>query len=320
MRNIRIDTADLEAERTVVLNEHDQYAGDPLEKLNQAVWRTAFASHPYGAPVLGNREDIRAFTRDGLFEHYNRHYWPGNATVTVIGDLGRELALDIVGRHFGRLPASGSLPAAGNEPEPEQRGERRVVVEQAGQSGWIMLAYKAPGGLNRDADALELLGSILVGGKLSRLYRQLVVGGLATAAWPGTSRLAQPGLFQVQALLGSGQDHQRVEWMVRDAIDSIRIHGVSQGELDRARGRARGNLLTSRDGPIAVAMQLNEAIAAGDWMAYPMAIERLDAVSVSDVQRVARQYLADDALTVGYLVDPDGKNALRARETRANLQ
>lgn len=320
MRNIRIDPIDLEAERTVVLNEHDQYAGDPLEKLNQAVWRIAFAKHPYGAPVIGTREDIGAFTRDGLFEHYNRHYWPNNATVTVIGDLGREMVLDIVGRHFGRLPAFDSLPAADGEFEPEQRSERRVVVEQPGQAGWIMLAYKAPNGLSRNTDALELLGCILAGGKLSRLYRQLIVGGLATAAWPGISRLAQPGLFQVQALLGGSQDHQRVERMIRDAIASIRIHGVTQAELERAKGRARGSLLTSRDGPVAVAMQLNEAIATGDWVAYPTAIERLAAVSVSDVQRVARQYLIDDALTVGYLVDPEVTHAAGAASNRASVQ
>lgn len=320
MRNIRIAPADLEAERTVVLNEHDQYAGDPLEKLNQAVWSAAFSSHPYGAPVIGTRDDIRAFTRDRLFEHYNGHYWPDNATVTVIGDLGRELALDIVGRHFEHLPAAGRLPDTGNEVEPGQRGERRVVVEQAGQAGWVMLAYKTPNGLSRDADALELLGSILAGGKLSRLYRQLVASGLATAAWPTTSRLKHQGLFQVQALLGGNLDHHRVEQMIRDAIGEIRSHGVSQGELDRARGRARGSLLTSRDGPVAVAMQLNEAIAAGDWMSYPMAIDRLGAVTVADVQRVARQYLIDEALTVGHLVQPGESRAVTSAAGVAGLQ
>ncbi|MEO5559494.1 MAG: hypothetical protein ABIR10_07400, partial [Dokdonella sp.] len=147
-----------------------------------------------------------------------------------------------------------------------------------------------------------------------------IVGGLATAAWPGISRLAQPGLFQVQALLGGSQDHQRVERMIRDAIASIRIHGVTQAELERAKGRARGSLLTSRDGPVAVAMQLNEAIATGDWVAYPTAIERLAAVSVSDVQRVARQYLIDDALTVGYLVDPEVTHAAGAASNRASVQ
>jgi zinc protease len=301
MCNLRIDAADLETERTVVLNEHDQYAGDPLEKLHQEVWSTAFVRHPYGKPVLGSRADIRGFTRDSLLQHYDRHYRPENAIVTVIGDVGRERVLQLVGRHFARVPRVNSPPRPMPAPEPEQCGERRVVLEQADRAGWVMLAYKSCTGLDEDADALELLGGILAGSKLSRLYRRLISTQLAAGAWSSFPRLKQPGLFQVQALLGASQDHQGVEKIIRDAIADLCQHGVTEQELSRAKGRARGNRLTSREGPLAIAMQLNEAIAAGDWRSYVRSLDRLDAVSTADVQRVARRYLTDECLTVGHL-------------------
>ena len=304
MRNIRIAPSDLEAERTVVLNEHDQHAGNPVEKLYQSVWSTAFASHSYGEPVLGTREDIQGLTRDTLLQHYNTYYWPNNATVTVIGDVRREHVLEVVGRQFERVPAGNPLPETGHETEPEQRSERRVVVEQSCHPGWVMLAYKTTTGLSRDADALELLGSMLAGSKLSRLYRQLVTTQLAAGAWSHSPRLKHPGLFLVQALLGASQDHDRVEQIIRDAIGEICSNGVSQEELDRAKGQASGSLLTSRDGPLVIAMQLNEAIAVGDWTSYSTAVDRYGAVTTADVQRVARQYLTDERLTVGYLVQP----------------
>jgi hypothetical protein len=103
---------------------------------------------------------------------------------------------------------------------------------------------------------------------------------------------------------------QRVEQTLRDAINAIRHHGVSKQALDRAKGRARGNLLTSRDGPVAVALQLNEAIAAGDWTAYATMADRLAAVTTADVQRVAREYLIDAQLTVGYLTQPTKSGAM----------
>ena len=311
MRNLRIAPTDLEAERTVVLNEHDMYAGDPLERLNQAVWGAAFRHHPYGHPVLGTRDDILGLTRERLFAHYHRYYWPDNATLTVIGDVERECIFDLVRRYFEPVPAADRTLETGLEPEPDQHGERRVVVEQAGQPGWIMLAYRTPSGSNPDTDALELLGDILTSGKLSRLYLPLVATGLTTGAWASTSRLRHGGFFQVQALLGSGQDHHRVEQILRDAIGDIRRHGVSQQELDRAKGRARGNLLTSRDGPVAVALQINEAIAAGDWTSYATAIDRIAAVTIADVQRVARDYLSDARLTVGHLVQPPEGGAVQ---------
>lgn len=311
MRNLRIAPADLEAERTVVLNEHDMYAGDPLERLNQAVWGAAFRDHPYGHPVLGTRDDILGLTREHLFEHYNRYYWPDNATLTVIGDVDRKRTFDLVRRHFEPLPSANRSFETDHGAEPGPHGEQRVVVEQEGQPGWVMLAYRTPDGSSADADALELLGSVLTCGKLSRVYRPLVVTGLATGAWSSISRLRHPGLFQVQSLLGSDQAHLRVEQVLRDAIADIRRHGVSQQELDRAKGRTRGNLLTSRDGPVAVALQLNEAIAAGDWTSYAAATDRIAAVTVADVQRVARDYLIDARLTVGHLAQPGHGGAVQ---------
>lgn len=305
MRGLRMDTDDLEAERVVVLNEHDLYAGDPLERLHQVVWSAAFPAHPYGHPVLGTREDILGLQRDALLDFHRRHYRPDNATLTVIGDVARERVLDLALRHFGDIAVPGAHVAAEPAPEPAQGRECRITLAQATPPDWVMLGYRTPDGRSADIDALELLGLILVGGKLSRLYRPLVASGLATHAWCTVARLHDPGLFQVQAQPALTQDHARVERMLRDAIDAIRRDGVTDAEVARAAGFLRGQLATGRDGPMAMAMQLNEAIAAGDWTLYATVHERIAAVTPADVQRVAKTHLLDAQLTVGHLAhDP----------------
>jgi zinc protease len=314
MRNLRVDPADLEAERNVVLNEHDRLISEPQEKLTQAVWGLAFTQHPYRAPVIGSRADISGYSRDGLRDYYDCHYRPSNAIVTVIGDVDRRRALEIVRRHFEPVqPAAGVLPPS-CPMEPEQQAERRLVIRQPQQPGLVLLAYKSPPGLSPDADALDLLGMILAAGKLSRLYRPLVVGGLAAAVGPHASRLRDPGLFVVQAHLVADQDHAGAEAAIRDAIAAIRRDGVTEAELRRVRGQACGMLLSSRDGPLAIAMQINEAIAAGDWTLYSTAAERYRAVTVSDLQRVAQHYLLDHYLTVGYCVAENAVEAVGAME------
>ncbi|NUO76146.1 MAG: insulinase family protein [Lysobacter sp.] len=302
MSHLNLDPAQLETEKAVVLNEFDRHLGDPVELLHQAVWRTAFARHGYGVPVLGVREDIAGFQRDHLHAHYRRHYRPDNATLTVLGDVGRDEAWALAERHFGAVPARPQAAFA-EAPEPEQEGERRTVIESAGAPGIVMLAYRTPAGVDPDLDALEVLGLVLAGGRASRLHRRLIAAGLATEVWPSLARLRCPGLLQLGAVVHPECEHAQVEQALRAALDELRRDGVGDEEVARAKARIRGSLLTSRDGPLAVAMQLNEAIACGDWRGYAAAADRIAAVSAADVERVAQRYLSDRGLTVAYLVD-----------------
>lgn len=304
MNHLSLDPSQLETERSVVLNEFDRLVGDPIEQLQQAVWRTAFAQHAYGVPVMGVREDIAGFDREALLAYYRAHYRPDNATLTVIGDIDRDQAMDIVRRRFGSVPAR-PRTAPAERPEPEQGGERRTRIESVGAPGVVMLAYRTPAGLDPDLDALDVLGLVLAGGRSSRLHRRLVASGAASEVWYSLSRLRGPGLLQLGAVVNADDGHERLESALRAAIDDIRREGVSGDELLRAQARIRGSLLTSRDGPLAVAMQLNESIACGDWRAYATAADRIDAVAVADVARVADRYLNDSGLTVAHLANAD---------------
>lgn len=316
MSHLNLDPAQLETEKAVVLNEFDRHLGDPVELLHQAVWRTAFARHGYGVPVLGVREDIAGFQRDHLHAHYRRHYRPDNATLTVLGDIGRDEAWMLAERHFGAVPARPQAAFA-ETPEPEQEGERRTVVESAGAPGIVMLAYRAPAGVDPDLDALEVLGLVLAGGRASRLHRRLIAAGLATEVWPSLARLRCPGLLQLGAVVHPEREHAQVEQALRAALDELRRDGVGDEEVARAKARIRGGLLTSRDGQLAVAMQLNEAIACGDWRGYAAAADRIAAVSAADVERVAQRYLSDRGLTVAYLVDASDPRTRHAQAVSA---
>lgn len=302
LQALRLDAEDLEAERGVVLNEHDLYAGDPMEKLHAAVWRAAYGDHPYGHPVLGTRDDILGLGREALVGYWRRHYRPGNATLALIGDVARERALALAQRPFGAWRDDGAPDQDDVPPPSPHDGERRVVVRQAAPPEAVMLAWRGPDGRSRDADALALLGPILIGGKGARLYRPLIASGLAVAGWHHAWRLRQPGLFQLQAEPATPGDHARVERLLRDAVAAIVRDGVGADELDRAKGFLRGQLAIQRDGPMAIALQLNEAIAAGDWTLYPTLPGRIASLTAGDLQRAAARHLVDARLTVGHLV------------------
>lgn len=302
MRGALIRPEDVEAERTVILNEMDQGENDPFRNLYHAVWSVAFVAHPYHHPTIGWRSDVENMTAEALRHFYDTYYWPNNATVSIIGDFDPAAALALVEDHFGRIPQAPHLIPPIWTREPVQRGERRVVIRQAGQLGLIMVAFKAPAGLEADADALDVLATLLSQGRNSRLYRRLTDTGLTTLVVATNERHRDPGLFYVVARLAPGQTHAAVEAVLLEALDQVAREGVPEEEVVRAREQLTALEVYGRDGPFAIAAQLNEAIALGDWKLYPTYLDRIGRVTSDDVQRVAQTYLIEEARTVGWYV------------------
>ena len=303
MRNARVSDEDLASERTVVLNEFDRGENDPTRKLLHAVYSTAFFAHPYGHPTIGWRSDIERVSAAGLRHFYDTYYWPDNATASIIGDFDRRDALEHIAAHFGAIPAAPDPFEHNVTDEPPQLGERRITVRQAGQLGAVMLAFKAAPGLSEDADALDVLATVLGSGKSSRLYRRLTDQGLTTSVFAYCPRLRDPGLFFVYGALAPDVTHDEVQAALWEVVQSVAEDGVTEAEMRRAQRQIVAQEAFGRDGPYAIASQLNEAIAVGDWTLYTTFLDRIERVTAEAVQDVARRTFNRDAMTVG-LYDP----------------
>lgn len=302
MRNALVSEKDLASERTVVLNEFDRGENDPMRKLYHSVWSSAFVAHPYHHPTIGWRSDIENVTADQLRHYYDTYYWPNNATVSVIGDLDRKEVLEEIHKRFGSIPSSPDPIPEVKTAEPPQQGERRTVIRQAGQLGAVMLAFKSPNAVEKDTDALDVLSNVLASGKNCRLFERLTDKGLTTDLYSSASRHHDPGLFLVFAALAPEATHEEVEQILMEELQRIKEKGITEAELERAVNQRVADEAFGRDGPYAVAAQLNEAIAAGDWRLYTNYLDRIRQVTREDVQQAAQTYCVSDAQTTGYYV------------------
>ena len=314
MRGARVRDEDLASERTVVLNELDRGENEPLRKLLHNVYSTAYHAHPYGHPVIGWRSDVETVTAEGLRHFYDTYYWPQNATASVAGWFDRREVLDLIDAHFGAIPSGPEAAEDAPDPlvhrdldeavtrEPEQRGERRIVVRKAGELGAVLLAYKAPAGLDPDADALDVLTQAISYGKSARLYRRLTDRSLTTSASAFFPRLRDPGLLIAYAMLAPDVEHATVEAEIRDVLAEIARDGLTEEELTRARRQVVAEEAYERDGPMSLVSQINEAVAVGDWTLFARYRDRIEAVTLEDVQRAAANVVNDDRLTVGWYV------------------
>lgn len=302
MRGLLLRESDRAPEMTVVRNEFERGENDPISALDKEISAAAFIAHPYHHPTIGWRSDIEKVSIEKLRGFYDTFYWPNNATVTVIGDFKPADVLNLLKKYYGPIPASPQpIPQVYTE-EPPQQGPRRVTVKRPGELGVVGVAYKNPPGLHADYPALVVLSDILADGKTSRLYRALVDANLAVDiyAYPGFNR--DGSLFHLYAPLAPQAAHDQVEKILLAEVEKLKAGGVTAEEVARSISKETASTAYARDGAFAIASQINEDIAAGDWTAYLTLPEKIKAVTAADVVRVAKTYLSEEQSTTGWFI------------------
>ena len=141
---------------TVVRNEFERGENSPFDVLDKNIWASAYQAHPYHHSTIGWRSDIENISTDRLKEFYNVYYWPNNATATIIGDFETSEALELVKKYFGEHPKRDNPIPDVYTAEPDQEGERRVVVKRTGQTGLVGVAHKTPAGIHQDTYAFQI--------------------------------------------------------------------------------------------------------------------------------------------------------------------
>jgi zinc protease len=166
----------------------------------------------------------------------------------------------------------------------------------------VIIAHKVPNGRDADQPALDMLDAILSSGKNARLYRALVDQGLALNAGAGTDLHRDLSLHTVFAALAPSATHEQVEKALWAEINKIKATGVTAAEVARVKQQYIAADAYKRDGTAAVAAELNEWIAVGDWALYVSFPQKVQQVTPADVQRVAKDYLKEDQSTTGWFI------------------
>ena len=302
MRNLLLHEDDRRPEMTVVRNEFERGENSPFQALIKEIFQAAYVAHPYHHNTIGWRSDIEKVSIEKLREFYDTFYWPNNATVSIIGDVAPAEALALVKKFYGAIPRSPKpLPQVYTE-EPDQTGARRVIVKRAGQLGVVAIAHKIPAATHPDFAAINVLSAILADGKNSRLYKVLTDKNLSTGVQNVAFANHDPSLHFLFIPLAPGAKHEEVEKIALDEIETLKKDGVTPAEVQAAVAKFLADSAFQRDGSFAIAGNLNEWIAAGDWTLFYGLEDATRKVTAADVQRVANKYLNVDQSTTGWFV------------------
>ena len=313
MRNLLLREEDRQPEMTVVRNEFERGENSPFQALIKEIFQAAYVAHPYHHSTIGWRSDIEKVSIEKLREFYDTFYWPNNATVSIIGDFAPAEALGLVKKSYGAIPRSPKpIPTVYTE-EPEQTGPRRVIVKRAGQLGVVAIAHEIPSATHEDLAAINMLSAILGDGKNSRLYKAITDKNLSTGVQNGAFAVQDPSLHFLFIPLAPEATHEQVEKIALEEIERLKKEGVTAAEVQAAIAKFLADSAFQRDGSFAIAGNLNEWIAAGDWTLFYRIEDATRKVTADDVQRVAKKYLNEDQSTTGWFV-PTSSDAAEAAE------
>jgi len=312
LQNLAIDPDVVESERGVVYSERrTSVDNNNMRKLLEQVQATAFVAHPYQFPVIGWPSDIEAWTQDDLATYFRTYYAPNNCTMVFTGDITPDEVFALADEYFAPIPAQ-EPPGRVRTVEPEQAGERRILIETNAQTPLLHLAFHAGSANDPETLPMSLLLNILVGGDSSRLHRLLVeeeqlaisVGGYQDEGF-------DPGLAYFYLALPPGGNPAVVERRVLDELQRIADDGVTEAELDKARNIILAGFWRG------LATINGKASALGNFEVFNGGYEKLfrlpddiENVTADEMQEVAAKIFRPGNMTVGVLRSP----AVGARE------
>lgn len=323
MVNSFIAKKDLDSEMTVVRNEFEAGENRPSTVLMQRMGSTAYLWHNYGHTAIGARSDIENVPIERLQAFYKTYYQPDNAVLLVAGKIEPAKTLQLVQQYFGRIARPKRTLPVFYTNEPTQDGERQVTLRRAGDVQLAGLAYHVPAGSHEDFAAIEILSEVLGDTPSGRLHKALVETGKAANIYSFEYQLRDPGLnfFGAEVRQDASLDAARDALIA--TVEGIKGNPITQAELERARTQLLKQIELSLNSSDRVGLALSEWLGMGDWRLFFLHRDRLRAVTLQDVQRVAEKYYKPSNRTVGLFVptnNPDRAEIPPRPDVTAALQ
>lgn len=304
IRDLAFDPKLIESERGVVASERRS----SVENSNQGIlyeqlYATAYTAHPYMWPVLGWMSDIQGWTMADLQNHFRMGYAPNNATLVVVGAVKTEDVFRLAEKYLEPIPSREAPPQL-TTVEPEQRGERRVIVRKPAQLPLFMVGFHVPPTKHPDSVVLQIISTLLTQGQSSRLVKRMVdQEQLALSVGGFRGQDFDPGLFMFSVQPRAGVDPAACEKVLYEELKRLADAPVSDAELSKARNLLLANfyrqLKTINDRGNALGTY---EVFFGDYRKLFSADAELAKVSAADIQRVAAAIFKADNRTVATLV------------------
>jgi predicted Zn-dependent peptidase len=308
--NATVSAADVDIERTVVLEEIAMRDDDPSDLVHDEFAGALFGNAPLGRPILGTEESIQGLTRTQVNGYYARRYKASEMVVAVAGNIEHGAVVKLVRRSFadaGRVTPDGAasrrkVRGAAADSAGTTRSARplsaaptsavRVVPDDTEQAN-IILGLRSMSRFDERRFVLGVLSTAIGGGMSSRLFQQIrEERGLAYSTYTFTSSYADEGLLGAYAGCQPGKADEVVS-IIRAILDSAAADGLTADEVERAKGQMRGGLVLGLEDSSSRMSRIGKAeLSFGSILGLDDLLAGVEAVTLEQVNELARDLLS----------------------------
>ncbi|HEY8987437.1 MAG TPA: pitrilysin family protein [Candidatus Limnocylindrales bacterium] len=310
-----LDDAEIDGERTVIIEEIRSYLDDPAEYAQILFQQAMFGDGALGREICGDEEGIRALPADTIRSFWRTTYRPANTVVAIAGDISHDESVELTRAAFGT--GNGVVP--GYAPAPALPAGERTALRSRRDATQAQLIVGLPA-LRRDHPdvwILAVLNAVLGDGMSSRLFLSVrEEKGLAYDVSSGLVDYADAGSLEISA----GVDPTRLPAALEAVLVELarlRDETVPADELAKAKAYLSGGLELRMDDTRHLASWVGGQEALHDKvLTLDEALLEVAAVSAEDIRRLAGQLVVDEGLRLAVVAPA---RHLRGLERRLRL-
>lgn len=316
IQNATFDPGELEREKEVVLEEIKRGEDIPAQRLFKTLFSTAYQIHPYRRPIIGYYEIVKSIDRETILKYIGKWYRPQNMSVVIVGDFNPNQVISKIKSSFATFrtlePSEFSLPE-----EVKQKELRTFTLKEDMRDAYLKMAYHIPNIHHEDVYALDCLSFMLGQGESSRLSvyvkdKKRLVHSISSYAFTPK----YPGLFIIDATL-KGKDTKEALKAILEEVERLRYERVSEEELLKAKRNIEADFTYDMESVEGQAKKFGYFESVwGDVFLEKSYLEKIKAVSYSDIQSVVKEYLNPQNLTIGISIPHQETTALTTDEIR----
>jgi zinc protease len=308
MQNLQLKESDFTPEMQVIMEERRMRTDDNPQALAYERFKSmAYPTSPLRYPVIGYMKNIQKLKLDALKRWYHTWYTPNNAVLVIVGDVQPSAVMAQVKEFFGQIPKR-PVPERPDVDEFLHTGERDMTIHAAVQVPTVYLAWNVPSLSTapkpEDAYALSLASDVLDGGLSAHLEKRLVREQRILAGVSTNYDLFGRGgsLFTISAVPAQGHTLEEARAAILKEIEKLKTETITNQELQRVKINQRAEMTFNQDS-ISGQAQLIGSLEVSN-LSYKLADElpeKLNALSVQNVQDAAKRFLTMDSLSTLYL-------------------